>query len=247
MPHPLYRTPLKPEATLRRIKTKEKLAINISCQPTFCSVRYFTERKDPKKMGNNAIKTKLAYATSIPSGVAGTLPVAFLAVSFTAVERFATVSFTNDSAILTSFVWRSNRSRRPCARGPSPVLFPMNWIHVEQEDFQLHRILFSFYSHLTKIILYRSREFVLFINSHKWHDVRDLWRSRESWSLTNLHSKYRCLVSQPFASEEGERSFILFNPQIKLHSNKIHAPICFCLNINLIPSNFHSKQGVLII
>ena len=232
------------------IKTKEKLAINISYQPTFCSVRNFTERKDPKNIGNNAIKTKLAYATSIPSGVAGTLLVAFLAVSFTAVERFATVSFTNDSAILTSFVWwRTNRSRRPCARGPSPVLFPMKWIHVhvEQEDFQLHRIFFSFHSHLTKIILYLSCEIVLLINSHKWHAERDLWTSRQSWSLTyKTNSKHRCLVFQPFASEKGARSFILFNPQRKLNSNKTHANICFCLNINLSASSFHSKEGILI-
>lgn len=70
-------------------------------QLTFCSIRHFTERNDPKNIGKSAIKTKLEYATNNPSGVAAALPVTFFAVSFTVAERFATVSFTTDSAILT--------------------------------------------------------------------------------------------------------------------------------------------------
>ncbi|RMX53447.1 hypothetical protein pdam_00013290 [Pocillopora damicornis] len=62
---------------------------------------YLTERKEPKKIGKRAIKTKLEYAINIPSGVAAALPVTFFAVSFTVAERFATVSFTTDSAIFS--------------------------------------------------------------------------------------------------------------------------------------------------
>ena len=95
-----------------RLKTSavEKSVRKIRDQLTFCSIRYFTERNDPKNIGKSAIKTKLEYATNNPSGVAAALPVTFLAVSFTVAERFATVSFTTDSAILTErerpFVWR---------------------------------------------------------------------------------------------------------------------------------------------
>ena len=74
-------------------------------------MRYFTERKEPKNIGKSAITTKLEYATSIPSGVAAALPVAFLAVSFTAAERFATVSFTTDSAMLTLSMFFCSRKR----------------------------------------------------------------------------------------------------------------------------------------
>ena len=95
----------------KRINAKK---VKINCdQRTFCSMRYLTERKEPKNIGKRAIKTKLAYATNIPSGVAAALPVAFLAVSFTAAERFAKLSFTTDSAILT--LWCSfvrGRSRQ---------------------------------------------------------------------------------------------------------------------------------------
>lgn len=101
---------------------------------TFCSMRYLTERKEPKNIGKRAIKTKLEYATSIPSGVAAALPVAFLAVSFTAADRFATVSFTTDSAILTlrcSFVRRRDRqSQKSLPAWARGCFFPMTEIHV---------------------------------------------------------------------------------------------------------------------
>ena len=43
-------------------------------------------------MGRRAITSKLVYATAIPSGVDGTLPVPFLAVSL---RTCSTVSFTS--------------------------------------------------------------------------------------------------------------------------------------------------------
>jgi len=97
-------------------------------------MRYLTERKEPKNIGKRAIKTKLEYATNIPSGVAAALPVAFLAVSFTAAERFATVSFTSDSAILTLdvllFEEEAGNPRVLCWSGTAVVSFPMAEIHV---------------------------------------------------------------------------------------------------------------------
>lgn len=93
-------------------------------------MRYLTERKEPKNIGKRAIKTKLEYATNIPSGVAAALPVAFLAVSFTAAERFATVSFTSDSAILTlrcSFVRGRGRQSQKSLLAWTRRLFPFQW------------------------------------------------------------------------------------------------------------------------
>ena len=49
---------------------------------TFCSLWYLTERKAPTNIGTIAIINKLAYATAIPSGVAGIFAVVFAAVSF---------------------------------------------------------------------------------------------------------------------------------------------------------------------
>ena len=98
-------------------------------QLTFCSIRNFTERNDPKNIGKSAIKTKLEYATNNPSGVAAALPVTFFAVSFTVAERFATVSFTTDSAILTEreiFCLKATGNPIvPIARGR--YLFPLQW------------------------------------------------------------------------------------------------------------------------
>ena len=74
-------------------------------------MRYLTERKEPKNIGKSAIKTKLEYATNIPSGVAAALPVTFLAVSFTAADKFATVSFTTDSAMFTLSMFFCSRKR----------------------------------------------------------------------------------------------------------------------------------------
>lgn len=119
---------------IKEQKSKTKL-IEINDHPqTFCSMRYLTERKEPKNIGKSAIKTKPEYATNIPSGVAAALPVTFLAVSFTVAERFAKVSFTTVSAILSFdvllFEKETGSPRVPCWPGPALFSFPMVEIHV---------------------------------------------------------------------------------------------------------------------
>lgn len=104
-------------------------------QQTFCSMRYLTERKEPKNIGKSAIKTKLEYATSIPSVVAAALPVAFLAVSFTAAVRFATVSFTTDSAILTLSLFFCSRKRRQSQS--SLLAWPRGCFHFQWSKYTL--------------------------------------------------------------------------------------------------------------
>lgn len=117
----------------------EKSMRKIRDQLTFCSIRYFTERNDPKNIGKSAIKTKLEYATNNPSGVAAALPVTFFAVSFTVAERFATVSFTTDSAILTEerdLLFEGNRqSHSSYSAWSSPVSSPMIETHVNFTPF----------------------------------------------------------------------------------------------------------------
>lgn len=112
----------------------EKSMRKIRDQLTFCSIRHFTERNDPKNIGKSAIKTKPEYATNNPSGVAAALPVTFFAVSFTVAERFATVSFTTDSAILLKErvpLFEGNRqSHTSYSAWSLPVSSPMIAIHV---------------------------------------------------------------------------------------------------------------------
>ena len=120
----------------------EKSMRKIRDQLTFCSIRHFTERNDPKNIGKSAIKTKLEYATNNPSGVAAALPVTFFAVSFTVAERFATVSFTTDSAILTErerdLLFEGNRpSHSSYSAWSSPVSSPMIETHVNFTAFLL--------------------------------------------------------------------------------------------------------------
>ena len=68
------------------IQTKSNLLIIqlVRNGPTFCRFLCPIDRKEPKKIGNRAITTRLEYAISNPSGVAAPLPVAvaLLAVAF---------------------------------------------------------------------------------------------------------------------------------------------------------------------
>lgn len=69
---------------------------------TFCSLRYFTDLKDPKNIGKIAIITKLKYAIATPSILEGTFSVAFLTVSRTLSPMSKGISVA-DSAIFTEF------------------------------------------------------------------------------------------------------------------------------------------------
>lgn len=67
-------------------------------QLTFCSFKYFTDLKDPKKMGKIAIITKLKYAIATPSILVGGLSVTFLTASLTVFSIVIGISVA-DSAI----------------------------------------------------------------------------------------------------------------------------------------------------
>lgn len=68
-------------------------------------MRHFTDRNEPKNIGNKAMIIKLEYAVTSPCGVAAALPVAFFAVSLTVAVIFAIVSFTTLSAMLVNSVF----------------------------------------------------------------------------------------------------------------------------------------------
>lgn len=70
---------------------------------TFCSFKYFTERKDPKNMGKIAIITKLKYAIATPSILDGGFSVTFCTASFKLSSMFTGISVT-DSAIINEYV-----------------------------------------------------------------------------------------------------------------------------------------------
>lgn len=76
---------------------------------TFCSFRYFTDRKAPKNIGNTAIITKLKYAIAMPSILVGGFSVTFCTASLTASSILTIGISVADSAISYEFcrnAWR---------------------------------------------------------------------------------------------------------------------------------------------
>lgn len=77
---------------------------NVKDVLTFCSFRYLTDLKDPKKMGKVAIITRLKYAIAIPSILDGGLSVTFFTASITLSWMFIGISVTGSAISTEVFV-----------------------------------------------------------------------------------------------------------------------------------------------